>query len=68
MHLILRVVVVVVVVVVPLQFQGASPLGVAAREGHTEIVQVLLQAPDINVNQADVSIYLLTLSPVVVGG
>ena len=40
----------------------------AARKGHTETVQALLQAPDINVNQANVSIYLLTLSPVVVGG
>ena len=51
-----------------LQDEGRSPLWWAARQGHTDVVQALLQAPGINVNQADVSIYLLTISPVVVGG
>ena len=51
-----------------LQGGGRSPLHASALKGHTEVVQALLQAPGINVNQADVSIYLLTLSSVVVGG
>ena len=60
-----------------LQNEGNSPLYGAVFSvgddetvlgGHTETVQALLQAPDINVNQANVSIYLLTPSPVVVWG
>ena len=52
----------------PYRLSRESPLYWAAFKGHTETVQALLQAPGINVNQADVSIYLLILSPVVVGG
>ena len=40
----------------------------ASREGRTETVQALLAAPDIDVNHADVSVYSLTPSHVVVGG
>ena len=47
---------------------GLSALAAAANNGHTEVVQALLKAPAINVNQADVSTYLLTSSHVVVGG
>ena len=40
----------------------------ASKNGHTEIAQALLAAADINVNHANVSIYPLTPSHVVVGG
>ena len=51
-----------------LQSDGWTPLTHSAFKGHIEVVQNLLQTPGINVNHADVSIYLLTLSPIVVGG
>ena len=50
-----------------LQYGGTSPLAEAACYGHIEVVKALLQAPGINVNQANVSVFLLTLSHVVVG-
>ena len=40
----------------------------ASAGGHTEIVQALLTTPGIDVNHANVSIYLLTPSRVVVVG
>ena len=43
-------------------------MAAAAAGGHTEIVQALLTTPGIDVNHANVSIYLLTLSRVVVVG
>ena len=39
----------------------------ACDEGYTDCVIALLASPDINVNHADVSIYLLTLSHKLVG-
>ena len=40
----------------------------AAKEGDTEAIKLLLTAPDIDVNDTDVSLYLLTPSHLVVGG
>ena len=40
---------------------------VASSYGHTEAIKLLLTATDINVNQADVSLYLLTLSYLALG-
>ena len=40
----------------------------ATKKGHAEAIKLLLTAPGINVNHADVSLYPLTPSYVVVGG
>ena len=42
-----------------LQTDGSSALTRAANGGHTEVVQALLETFGVNVNHADVSIYLL---------
>ena len=41
---------------------------VASMKGHTEVIKLLLAAPGINVNYADVSLYPLTPSYIAVGG
>ena len=51
-----------------LQNGGRTALALASMFGHTEIALALLAAVGINVNHADVSIYPLTPSHVVVGG
>ena len=51
-----------------LQNDGNSALALGVMKGFTEVVKVLLQAHNIDVNHADVSIYLLIPSLVVVGG
>ena len=51
-----------------LQWQGCTALAMASHNGNTEIAQALLAAAGIDVNHADVSIYPLTPSHVVVGG
>ena len=43
-----------------LQRFNRTALLLASSKGHTETVQALLAAPDIDVNHADVSIYPLT--------
>ena len=45
-----------------------SALMAASEYGHTEVTRLLLTAPDIIVNYAKVSLYLLTPSHLVVGG
>ena len=40
----------------------------ASEKGHTEAIKLLLAAPGIDVNQANVSLYLLTPSHLVVRG
>ena len=50
-----------------LQHSGTTALMYAVGKGHTDCVIALLASPDINVNHADVSIYLLTLSHKLVG-
>ena len=47
---------------------GYTALMEAASKGHTEAIKALLTAPDINVNYAKVSMFLLTLPHLVVGG
>ena len=51
-----------------LQRKGSSALTLASSYGHTEIALALLATADIDVNHADVSIYPLTPSHVVVEG
>ena len=51
-----------------LQRSNRTALMTACDEGYTDCVIALLASPDINVNHADVSIYLLTSSHVVVWG
>ena len=51
-----------------LQNGGWSALMLASKNGHIEAIKLLLTAPDIDVNHADVSHYLLTLSCLVPGG
>ena len=51
-----------------LQEDGWTALLLASYNGHTEIVLALVAAVGINVNHADVSIYPLIPSHVVVGG
>ena len=51
-----------------LQGRGYTALTLASENGHTETVLALLAAAGIDVNHADVSIYPLTPSHVVVGG
>ena len=50
-----------------LQERGHTALTIASWKGHTEIIKLLLAVPGIDVNHADVSLYLLTLSHLVVG-
>ena len=45
-----------------------SDLFSAAREGDTNTIKRLLTATGIKVNAGDVSLYLLTPSPLVIGG
>jgi len=51
-----------------LQNNGYTALTLASREGRTDIALALLQHPDININLANVSISLLSLSIGVVRG
>ena len=51
-----------------LQENGFTALLLASQYGHTKIALALLAAVGINVNHANVSIYPLTPSHVVVGG
>ena len=51
-----------------LQGNGSTALMAASEHGHAEAIKLLLAAPDIDVNQAKVSLYLLTPSYLVVGG
>ena len=51
-----------------IQLSGSTILMLISEKGHIEAIKILLTASDLNVNQADVSLYLLTPSPLVVGG
>ena len=51
-----------------LQQWGSTALLWASSNGHAEAIKALLTVPDINVNRADVSLYLLTPSYLVLGG
>ena len=51
-----------------LQYAGCTALTLASEEGYTEAIKLLLTVPNIDVNHADVSLYLLTPSHLVVGG
>ena len=51
-----------------LQEDGWTALMAAAKKGETEAIKLLLAAPDIDVNHANVSHYLPTPSHLVVGG
>ena len=51
-----------------LQEGGLTALMLASEQGHTEAMKLLLNASDIDVNHADVSLYLLIPSHLVLGG
>ena len=47
---------------------GSTALTLASRFGRTEAIKLLLAAPGIDVNHANVSLYPLTSSHLVLGG
>ena len=49
----------------PLQRDGNNALTLAAYGGHIEVVHAILNAPGVNVNHANVSIYISPLLPLV---
>ena len=53
---------------ISLQNYGTTALLLASRSGNTEAMKLLLTFPDVDVNHANVRLYLLTPFPVVVGG
>ena len=50
---------------IALQNAGFTALLLASNDGHTEAINALLTAPDINVNHTDVSLYRLTPSHII---